>query len=354
MIQIWEQTFLLKKRRGRKSHRIRPLKQDAGIKHRAYSKRCQKLITDFGAEESFAKAADRMKEHHGVELNPTTVQRITVSHASRAQDIITKDLEDFPSLETEKQMIMEMDGEMVPLVDTTIPEDSEIKDCRKARKCLWAELKIGTAQRFGEIDWKYASSFNSADELGDRMGNILKKSLGWNGESKVYGIGDGATWIPAQFERIAGSNYWYTVDLYHLCEYFSSAASAWTDDAKKETRRLKEQMKKGEVDKVLQELKDKAKLYPEHVGLHDCIRYMNNRSGQFKYDKALEKGLPIGSGKVESSHRHLIQARLKKAGAWWKRKTAEVMANLRVLRANGKWDLLWQSKNDADSKQMAA
>jgi hypothetical protein len=32
----------------------------------SYSKRCQRLITDFGIEESFNQAAERMKEHHGI------------------------------------------------------------------------------------------------------------------------------------------------------------------------------------------------------------------------------------------------------------------------------------------------
>jgi len=52
--------------------------------------------------------------------------------------------------------------------------------------------------------------------------------------------------------------------------------------------------------------------------------------------------LPVGSGKVESSHRSLIQRRLKKPGAWWLRENAEKMADLRTVRANGCWDLLWR------------
>lgn len=311
-------------------------------------------MTDFGAEESFAKAADRMEEHHGVEIHPTTVQRITISHAIRAQEVFEKDLNDKPSQTTNKQMVLEMDGEMVPLVDTTIPENSDSKDSRKSRKCYWAELKIGTAQRLNETDWKYASSFKSADELGDRMSKILIRGLGWNEKTKIYSIGDGATWITTQCERIAGCNYWYNIDIYHLCEYFSEAAAAWTSDVTKETNRLKELAKKGQIKKVLKELKDKEKDQSEHKGMIDCIRYISNRLDQFKYVEAQKQDLPIGSGKVESTHRHTIQARLKKAGAWWKRNTAGVMADLRVLRANGNWNLLWQSKSELDFEKKAA
>lgn len=47
--------------------------------------------------------------------------------------------------------------------------------------------------------------------------------------------------------------------------------------------------------------------HSEHKGLKDCIRYIENRSAQFKYDEALAKKLPIRSGKIESIHRNIIQ-----------------------------------------------
>ena len=57
-----------------------------------------------------------------------------------------------------------------------------------------------------------------------------------------------------------------------------------------------------------------------------------------------EHRLPIGSGEVESTHRHLLQQRLKIPGAWWKKETAADMAQLRVMRANKEWQTFWQEK----------
>jgi len=68
---------------------------------------------------------------------------------------------------------------------------------------------------------------------------------------------------------------------------------------------------------------------------------LKNRVDQLDYRGALEQGLPIGSGETESAHRHLIQRRLKLAGAWWSQKNAADMAQLRVTRANGLWNDLW-------------
>lgn len=81
-----------------------------------------------------------------------------------------------------------------------------------------------------------------------------------------------------------------------------------------------------------------------HQGLEACIRYITNRQDQFNYVAAISQGLPISSGKVESSHKSLIQRRLKIPGAWWLRENADAMANLRTLRANGGWELLWNKK----------
>ena len=73
-----------KKKRGIDKRSIAPLREKIGIANRSYSKRCQKLMTDFGIEESFSAAATRMQEHHGVIVNVSAVRKITELHAERA------------------------------------------------------------------------------------------------------------------------------------------------------------------------------------------------------------------------------------------------------------------------------
>ena len=106
-------------------------------------------MVDFGIEESFHQAAQRMKEHHGVDINVSAIRYITETHAGRAIGLLKKD----PSSELHSpQMILEMDGEMLPLV-----EYQDSKDKRKTKKNLWGELRISTVQNHGEVSWKYAS-----------------------------------------------------------------------------------------------------------------------------------------------------------------------------------------------------
>ncbi|OGV34017.1 MAG: hypothetical protein A3E88_04695 [Legionellales bacterium RIFCSPHIGHO2_12_FULL_35_11] len=60
------------------------------------------------------------------------------------------------------------------------------------------------------------------------------------------------------------------------------------------------------------------------------------------YKSAIEKGLPIGSGEIESAHRYVLQKRLKLSGAWWLLQHAKNMINLRTCRANHLWDDYWK------------
>lgn len=178
--------------------------------------------------------------------------------------------------------------------------------------------------------------------------------LGFDNQTAVQGVGDGAGWIVEQGEKIAGSRYTHLIDLYHLCEYFAGAVVAWEKEPQKETERLKEIAEKGEIAQVIEELKQKQREYPNHEGLRACVQYIENRPGQFNYKKAKREGLPVGSGKIESTHRSLMQKRLKKPGTWWLRENAAKIAELRTLRANGGWERLWQDKSKVTPLQKVA
>ena len=79
----------------------------------------------------------------------------------------------------------------------------------------------------------------------------------------------------------------------------------------------------------------------EEAPVRNGHRYLTNRIDCLDYPRALKLGLPIGSGMIESGHRHVLQARLKKAGAAWLHDHADQIAHLRVLRANHQWESFW-------------
>ena len=126
-----------------------------------------------------------------------------------------------------------------------------------------------------------------------------------------------------------------------MCEYLGEAApwcnavdpKAWPDERK---RMMKAGVGKAVVDEIKAKLSELTEITEEN-GLIKGARYMEKRMKYMDYLSAKGKGLPIGSGEIESSHRHLVQKRLKIAGAWWKSENANAMLQLRTARANGYW-----------------
>ena len=106
-------------------------------------------------------------------------------------------------------------------------------------------------------------------------------------------------------------------------------------------RKIGADMKKGQVEKVMTMLKGYEDTKEKNGPVRKCLRYIENRPGQFKYKEALIEELPIGSGEIESGNRSVVQKRLKIPGAWWKPETAERMLALRCMRMNGDWERYW-------------
>ena len=124
-----------------------------------------------------------------------------------------------------------------------------------------------------------------------------------------------------------------------ICEYFSNAFAGLRLNPKKEMLSLKLNMEEGKIQEVMDKLKKEEEIAPNHEGLKAYIRYIKNRPGQFDYAGPKAKELPLGFGKVQSTHKSLIQRRLKIPGTWWLKENADPIANLRMLRANRGWKL---------------
>ena len=330
------QGYLVKKKRNRPSHRVLPVRGLTRIDHLVASRRLRRLAVDMASECSFAKAVERMAEHHGVELNTSLIRSLTLEAGEAATNLLNQKRSSSMSEPSQPLLITQMDGVMVPVVSF-----EESTDRRKTKTLHWQEMRVGTVSVPGRTDARYATSFHSADELGDRLG-IQVRDLGGDHTTQIHGLGDGASWIVEQGERIGGSNYSHLIDYYHFCEYIHAA---FKEDprAKLKISRSKTEAKERHLNKVRRRLYRQLRSHPGHKEVSACIRYLANRPGQFEYHKAIARGLPIGSGQVESTNRSLIQKRLKLPGAWWRRGTAAKIACLRALRANERWEEIWQS-----------
>ena len=64
--------------------------------------------------------------------------------------------------------------------------------------------------------------------------------------------------------------------------------------------------------------------------LDAVVGYYRTNETRMRYRAFRARGLPIGSGIVESAHRHVLQVRMKRAGQRWSMKRARRMTRLRA------------------------
>lgn len=318
---------------------LRPFATQARVRCRGCSRRLQRALTDFGADTAFAPAAAKVHEHYGVTVPPERVRQVTLHHAGRrvepAPPPCTRLRTRGPA-----HLLAEADGTMLPIVDTSAAPAGA--DKRRHRRVRWQEARVVAAQAHGETTTHYDATLGDVAEAGARWSRVAG-AAGWGANTRIHALGDGAPWLAHQAAARFGPTSTYLLDLYHVCDYL---AAVWPGDHTT-LHRHRDALKAGHADTVLTALRDRREppeTPDETAPARVALRYLENRRNQLDYPAALAAGLPVGSGLIESAHRHLLQARLKLAGAWWTEPHAHAMTQLRVCRANHHWDAYW-SKN---------
>lgn len=307
----------------------------------------QRTVVDFGADKAFSQVPKKLKEHYGVTIPVSAARQITLRHGGR---MAAGELEAvWPQQPGVATIVGQTDGALIPIVKIPPPQEGEPADGRRRRDVEWNEGRLSLAYEQGKAQPVFAATLGPPDEVGDGLlGCALRAGMAQ--QSTVHCVGDGALWIANQVERVFGTQGTYLVDFYHLCEYLAAAGPTCApEDPDAWIKTQKRRMKTNQVGKVLNSLRpyrEPESVDDDHAPVRKAYRYIDNRPGQFRYQEAREADLPIGSGEVESAHRWVTQARLKIAGAWWKRDNAQRMLNLRVTRANDDWDDYWAGERE--------
>jgi len=294
------------------------------------------VLVDFGADEAFGRVPDKLREHYGIAMPTSTVRRTTERHA-RCLFEQERARENHAEAAKELLFVGEMDGSMVPVVEVA----KDAADKRKGKTLVWKEARLCLVHPLGSATPVFGGHFAGGVEESGRQWLRCAAKAGFGAASHLHAVGDGAPWIASQVEASFGAQGAYLVDFYHLCEYLGAAAPACAaNDAGSWLETQKDRLKANQADAVLAALAPCLEAgYDGPVA--DCDRYLRNRLSQLDYQGALERGLPIGSGEIESAHRYVIQERLKLPGAWWTPANVEAMLALRLNRANREWDDYW-------------
>ena len=320
------------------TRQVRPL-QSHGLTHLGYTLSLQRAVTDFGIEESFEHARQRLKEHYHIDVPLSAVRTLTEDHARRAP------ASTLPAVKRTGEaavIVTSMDGTMIPTV--RMAEGPE-KDARKRRTSEWREAKLCFAQDTSLASASYEVTFGDAASAGNRWRAVVEQA-GLGAGTHVHAVCDGAPWIEAQFRTQFGRQQrQFLVDFFHISERLALVKEetgrtvAWL-------HRQQGHLLAGKPRKMLaavRALVEPPGLPREEAPVREACGYLEHQVPFMDYVAAKARSLPIGSGQIEGSHRSILHKRLKISGAWWTHATAESMAYLRVLRANNQWESFWRN-----------
>ena len=207
--------------------RVRPFMRSAKVVSRGCSGPLQRAIVDFAADQPFALARAKLREHYGFEIGESTIQRVTLGHAGNMFEAgkISLGFPEAPG--RHKDIVVETDGGMIPIVEP----DARQKGKRKGKTLSWREAKISLAHAKRSRTPIYAGAIEGGVETAGRQ--LLGRAVraGFGADSRVHAVGDLAAWIVGQVEAQFGPQGSYLIDFYHVCEFLSAAAKAIAPDA---------------------------------------------------------------------------------------------------------------------------
>lgn len=140
------------------------------------------------------------------------------------------------------------------------------------------------------------------------------------------------------------------VDFIHVAQYVWKAAGAFFPDQEFEadrwTRAHLLEILRGKASLVAAGMRRSATLREmaaaKRKPVDECADYLLHYSPYLQYDKALGEGVPIATGVIEGTCRHLVEDRMNLTGARWRLSGAEAVLRLRALRSSNDFDTYWK------------
>jgi len=162
-------------------------------------------------------------------------------------------------------------------------------------------------------------------------------------------VADGAPWIWARLDwviaqvRLEPVRVVEILDWCHGVHHLSLALSALglAEERRGELySRLRGLLKAGQSRAVIEELEELAAGKAAGSPVWREINYLTKHSeaGRLRYNCFRCRGVPMGSGAIESTIRRVINLRLKGTSIYWTEENAEAVFQLRAAVVSGRWD----------------
>ncbi len=227
------------------------------------------------------------------------------------------------------------------------------KSGRPSFEAVWKEPKVlviyevdekGRKVRNGLL--RYDATMQDADGVFEILAALLLE-IGAHEASDWSVLGDGAEWIWGRVPKLVTTvgydpeKVTEVVDYYHATEYIHEFAAA-VDGRKGFTaetwsRRMTYLLKKGKIDELLNEATALC-VGRKATDLRKKLAYFDNHRSRMDYEGFRRRGVPIGSGSVESAVRRIVNLRFKGNSIYWDVENAEDLLHLRSQLLADRWN----------------
>lgn len=298
------------------------------------------------AVDPFIPATTLLYELSGQRLGDRTVHRIGRQVGSVAA-------------EQERQLALKMASWSVPLesiearparlyvcVDGVMVHRTQWNEA-KCVACYWeAPGSKGGASR----QTRYAVRFESAEQFKAFVWSLAMR-CGLESAVEVILLGDGAAWIWDHIASVLGEKTICITDWYHVMEHVWACGNTLhgqgSQSAAEWVKRYEAMLWEGQYLNMIQLLEQEHRLTrspARRQAMAELMTYLRNQGERLSYAQFREKGLDIGSGRVESACKHVVANRMKRSGMLWSDQGAQDVLSLRTAYLNDGWERLWQSK----------
>jgi hypothetical protein len=256
-----------------------------------------------------------------------------------------------------KRVVAQLDGGRIRLRKVTRKQKGKGKNKLQQRryKGVWREPKLLTIFEIDAQGKKVATArvridgtFRGPDEVMELLAMHLHQ-LGAASAEVVVFVADGASWIwkrlPWVVARVGleAKRVEYVLDWCHAIHHVGLALAKVdleSGERRRVFKKLRKWLKAGKAGAVVKELKWLGQLHGVLAAIRTELRYLrkHRKAGRLKYRERVSKGLPIGSGGIESAIRRVVNLRLKGNGQMWLEENAEGMILLRAAALTGRWE----------------
>lgn len=321
-------------------------------------------ISSIGVIVASYEEARQVLIDRGIFLDTKTIITVAQRYAQRAKIAQREKGYSFSDTLAGCRVIVSIDGGRIRIREKK--RGPKTKKGRQRYSGAWREPKLLVIQavnNLGKVEKSFAPFIDATMKGPDAVFSMLKfyiKKLNVKKANKILFVADGARWIWNRvgdlFDSLGlSSNQCYELlDFYHAAEHLNKVAQLQKKlKPSQRTRwfnKYRKMLLNGKVQDVIEAIKLICRGNRNKKIRTERDYFMRNRN-RMCYASISKKGLPIGSGAVESAIRRVINLRFKGASIYWLRETVEAMLTLRSYYKSGRWNTL---RNQVFSVQAAS